>query len=69
MSDAAKAKIRQLSQQDIPIQQRRALYNKLDRRIKRGGLKAGLVEKYAECIGNSRARFAILREFLISEDL
>lgn len=71
MTDAAKSKIRNLSQGDIPISQRRALYNQMDRRFKRGGalLPAGLTLKYQQAMGNAKERFALLKEFIIHEDM
>ena len=69
MDEKTKDKIRDLAQKDIPINQRRALYNQLDRRMKRGNLKPGLVEKYNQCMGNSKERWNILREFMIDENM
>ena len=46
IEEEAAEKIRNLSQADIPIEKRRALYNQLARRMNNGtNLKAGLVEK------------------------
>ena len=61
MTDETKQKIRELSQADVPIGERRALYNQLGRRMKHSGLKA--------CLGNSKERFQLLKEFLIDENL
>ena len=69
MTDETKQKIRELSQADVPIGERRALYNQLGRRMKHSGLKAGLVQKYTACLGNSKERFQLLKEFLIDENL
>ena len=69
MTEETKDKIREMSQADIPISQRRALYNQMDRRMKRGHLKPGLVEKYQQCLGNSKERWNLLREFLIDENM
>ena len=69
MDEAAKAKIRAMSQSDIPIEQRRALYNKLGRRMESGTLKPGLLPKYQACAGSSKARFELLKEFLIDPQM
>ena len=70
MDEETKDKIRELSQSDIPIDQRRALYNQLGRRMKhKQGLKPGLIQKYTACLGNSKERFQLLKEFLIDENL
>ena len=70
MDDKTKEKIRELSQSDVPIGERRALYNQLGRRMKhQQGLKPGLIQKYAACLGNSKERFQLLKEFLIDENL
>lgn len=70
MSDEAAAKIRGLSQSDIPIQERRALYNSLRRRVESGvNLKPGLVEKY-NAVGQSRKeRWTLLKEFLVDPNM
>ena len=69
MTEETKAKIREMSQADVPIGERRALYNQLGRRMKHSGLKPGLVQKYTACLGNSKERFQLLKEFLIDENL
>ena len=70
MDEAEKAKIRSLSQNDIPITERMALYNHMGRRFKNPvGLKPGLLQKYQACESNHKERFKLLKEFLISEDM
>ena len=70
MSEEAKEKIRALSQSDVPIGQRRALYNQMGRRVKNSvGLKPGLVEKYNSCLSNGKERFKLLKEFIIDADM
>ena len=69
MTEETKAKIREMSQADVPIGERRALYNQLGRRMKHSGLKPSLVQKYTACLGNSKERFQLLKEFLIDENL
>ena len=70
LDEDAKAKIRSLSQNDIPITERRALYNHMGRRFRNpSGLKPGLLEKYQACQSNHKERFKLLKEFLISEDM
>ena len=69
MDEATKAKIRGMSQGDIPIAQRRALYNGMNRRFRSGGLKPGLLQKYNACINEKKNRFKMLKEFIIDEDM
>lgn len=70
MNEGAAAKIRELSQADIPIAQRRTLYNRMERRMRSGvGLKPGLVQKYNACIGSKKERFSLLKEFMIDESM
>ena len=70
MTEEAKDKIRSLSQSDVPISKRRALYNQMGRRIKNSvGLKPGLVEKYNACLSNGKERFKLLKEFIIDADM
>ena len=70
MDTETKEKIRNMSQGDIPINERRALYNQLGRRMKHPqSLKPGAIEKYTACLGSSKDRFQVLKEFLIDENL
>ena len=69
MSEDQAQKVREMSQTDIPIQQRRALYNGLARRMAAGKLKAGLVEKYIAAASSRKDRFSLLKEFIIDEDM
>ena len=70
MTEEEKAKLRELAQADIPIEKRRLLYNRLERRMKNGnGLKPGLVEKYIAAASSRKERFALLKEFLIDENM
>lgn len=70
MSEAAKEKIRSLSQGDIPVEKRRTLYNAMARRFRNpNGLKAGLVQKYNSCISCRKDRFSLLKEFMIDPDM
>ena len=69
MTEEQKEKLRGLSQGDIPIQQRRAYYNAMNRRIKAGNLKPGLVEKYNSACSSRKERFNLLKEFLIDENM
>ena len=70
MSDEAKEKIRSMQKTDIPIEERRALYNSMARRFRNpNGLKPGLLQKYNACISDQRERFKLLKEFMISEDM
>ena len=69
-SDEEKEKIRNMSQSDIPMKERRALYNSMQRRMKNGvGLKAGLVEKYNAACTSRKERFNLLKEFMIDENM
>ncbi len=69
LTDNQKGKIRELSQSDIPIQQRRALYNQMARRMKGPNLKPGLVEKYTSASSSRKERFQLLKEFLVDENM
>lgn len=70
MTAEVKQKIRDLSQSDIDIANRRALYNQMSRRMKNGqGLPAGLVAKYQACQSSTKERFKLPKEFLICEDM
>lgn len=69
-SDEEKEKIRNMSQSDIPMKERRALYNSMQRRMKNGvGLKAGLVEKYNAACTSRKERLNLLKEFMIDENM
>jgi len=69
-SEEEAEKIRNMSQGDIPIKERRALYNSLARRMRNPvGLKAGLVEKYNAACTSRKERFNLLKEFLIDESM
>ena len=65
--ESQKEKIRSMSLQDMSIQERRLWYNHLDRRLKRPGLKPGLVEKIQST--NGLAKFEILKEFMCDPDM
>ena len=70
LSEENKDKVRALSQADIPIQQRRGLYNSMGRRFKHPiGLKPGLLQKYLACVSCKKERFNLLKEFIIDEDM
>lgn len=69
MSEDAKEKIRNMSQADIPLAQRRALYNSMNRRFRSGGLKPGLLQKYNSCLSERKQRWKLLKEFIIDEDM
>lgn len=56
-----------MSQQDLGIQERRLWYNHLERRLKRPGLKPGLLEKIQSTHG--AAKFEILKEFMCDPDM
>ena len=69
-TEEQKAKIRSISQRDLPIEQRRVWYNAMGRRMKNtAGLKPGLVEKYHACAGQNKQRFELLREFMVDENM
>lgn len=70
MSEAEKERIRAMSQADIPIAKRRALYNAMGRRMKSGhGLPAGLQQKYLACMSSTKERWKLLKEFMIDENM
>ncbi|CAK8989806.1 unnamed protein product, partial [Durusdinium trenchii] len=63
-------KIRGLSQNQIPIEKRRALYNSMGRRVTAAvGLKPGLVEKYNAVASCRKERWNMLKEFIIDQDM
>ena len=68
MTPEEEAKIRGLAQADIPIAERRSLYNALHRKVRSGTLKPGLVEKY-NAAASRKERFSLLKEFMIDEDM
>lgn len=70
MRERAKEKVRSLSQSDIPIAERRALYNAMARKFKNSSnLKPGLLQKYNACLGSKKDRFSLLKEFIIDENM
>lgn len=63
MDEDAKKKIRELSQSDLSIATRRAMYNQMARKMKNGqGLPPGLVAKYNACQSSSKERFKLLKD-------
>lgn len=56
-----------MQRESVPIQERRAWYNALGRRVARGGLKAGLLEKYQASSGSSR--WEMVKAFMCDEDM
>ena len=70
LAPEAKEKIRNLTSADIPIEERRSLHNAMRRKMEGGiGLKPGLLEKYQACGGSRKARFELLKEFMIDENM
>jgi hypothetical protein len=70
LSEDAKAKIKELSQKDLPLKERRMWYNAMGRRFEKpAGLKAGLLEKYQQCQGNSNKRWEMLKAFMCDADM
>lgn len=71
LSDDAKAKIQELEKaSQLPLKERRVLYNALARRFKYPeGLRPGLLEKYQACLGNQGQRFQLLKAFLLDENM
>lgn len=70
LSEDAKKKIQEMSQKDMPLEERRMHYNALARRFKKpAGLKPGLLEKYAALAGHGKERFEMLKAFLIDPDM
>lgn len=45
------------------------MYNQLQRRVSQGNLKPGLVEKYMAAAHSRKDRFAMLKEFMLDEDM
>jgi hypothetical protein len=70
LSEAQREKIREMSSKDMPIEERRVLYNALVRRMANPvGLAPGLVEKYTACAGCNKKRFELLKEFMLDHDM
>lgn len=70
LSEEAKLKIQELSQKDVPLKERRSWYNAMGRRFEKpAGLKAGLLEKYQQCQGNSNLRWEMLKAFMCDKDM
>lgn len=70
ISEDAKKKILSMqSASEMPIEERRKHYNALNRRVKQGGLKDGLSQKYYACLGNHKERFKLLKAFLLDSDM
>ena len=70
LTEEQKAKVRELAQADIPIEERRKLYNRLERRMKNPhNLKPGLIEKYVAAASSRKERFSLLKEFIIDENM
>ena len=68
--EAERQKIRDMASKDIPIEERRTLYNALGRRMANPvGLPPGLVEKYTACAGCNQKRFELLKEFMLDADM
>ena len=70
LGEDAGQKIRDMSSKDMPIEERRVLYNALGRRMSNPvGLAPGLVEKYVACAGRNKKRFELLKEFMLDHDM
>lgn len=61
------AKISSMSSKDFPIEDRRCWYNALNRRMNRGNLKPGLLEKYMAAQGSQR--WEMVKAFMIDPDM
>lgn len=69
LPDDVKAKIMNLEPKDIPLQQRRCLYNQMGRRLKHPDMPKGLLEQYVGCLGNDKKRFSLLRHFICDKQM
>ena len=59
-----------MGKDDLPITERRKLYNQLARRCKSdAGLPAGLVQQYTQCMGNTAKRWEMLKHFICDRDM
>ena len=52
---------------NIPIEERRVWFNALERRLKRPGLKPGLVEKIQNMKGQSK--WEAVKAFMVDDDM
>ena len=69
-SPEQRAKIKNMSQKDVDIKERRVWYNALARRMSNPqGLPPGLVQKYISCNGNNKKRWELVRAFMLDEDM
>ena len=64
-----KSKIMSMEPKDIPLQQRRCLYNQMGRRLRHDDMPKGLLEQYAGCLGNDKKRFSMLRHFICDKQM
>lgn len=69
-TDEQKAKIKEMSSSEIkniPLEERRVWFNALERRLKRPGLKPGLVEKVQAMKGQQK--WEAVKAFMVDDDM
>lgn len=70
LPDDIKAKVMSMSKDELPLAERRRLYNQMARRCKsENGLPPGLVQQYTACLGNLPKRFEMLKHFICDRDM
>ena len=68
--DELKAKVLALGKDDLPIAERRRLYNQMNRRMKHPeGLPQGLVEQFTSLSAQSPKRFELLKAFICDRNM
>ena len=69
-TEEQKGKIKEMSASEIkniPLEERRVWFNALERRLKRPGLKPGLVEKIQSMKG--QAKWEAVKSFMVDDDM
>ena len=70
LPEEVKQKVLSLGKDDLPIAERRRLYNQMNRRLKHPeGLPEGLAEKFNSLSAQSPKRFELLKEFICDRDM
>ena len=53
----------------MPIEERRKLYNQINRRLKHQDMPAGLLEQYLACPAGSNKKFEFLKAFICDKSM
>lgn len=62
-------KVQKMETKDIPLADRRRLYNQLGRRLKNKDIPAGMLEQYLANQGNGPKRFEMLKAFICDKTM